>query len=73
MTTLVDVIDYLNKGGFSEYINQERKKCLLEIEDMEDHYKVDYAWHKAQSDVLAFLITKGYLSIPEKAIHSMGI
>ena len=73
MTTLVDVIDTLNKEGFSEYINQERKKCLLEIEDMEDRYKVDYAFHKAQSDVLNFLIAKGYLSFPEKVIHSMGI
>lgn len=66
MTTLVDVIDYLNKEGFSEYINQEWKKCQLDIEDMEGIYKADYAWHKAQSDVLTFLITKGYLSIPEK-------
>ena len=72
MTTLVDVINTLNKEGFSQYMNQEWKKCQLEIEDMEDRYKVDYAWHKAQSDVLTFLITKGYLSIPEKVIHSMG-
>ena len=63
MTTLVDVISYLNKEGFSEYINNERKKCLLEIEDMEDRYKVDYAFHKAQSDVLNFLIEKRYLNI----------
>ena len=66
MTTLVDVINTLNKEGFSQYMNQEWKKCQLEIEDMEDRYKVDYAWHKAQSDVLTFLIVKGYLSFPEK-------
>ena len=66
MTTLVNVIDTLNKEGFSQYMNQEWKKCQLEIEDMEGIYKADYAFHKAQSDVLNFLIAKGYLSFPEK-------
>lgn len=63
MTTLVDVISYLNKEGFSEYINNERRKCQLNTKDMEDFCKADYAFHAAQSAVLNFLIEKRYLNI----------